>query len=206
MQRLPVVLAIDRAGLVGSDGETHNGVFDVGILRQIPGISIWCPSSYGELREMLKAALSCDGPVAVRYPKGCEGIYRDCCMAPIARLRSGNDLTLIGYGSMINELLTAADELEGRGIRTQVLKLSRIEAPDIDTLCTFLPETGKIVIAEECVETGSVGEYIAAHLQGRSVILVNLGRDGFVRQGSISQQKKRCGIDAEGIVKRATMG
>ena len=206
MQGLPAVLAVDRAGLVGSDGETHNGVFDVGILRQIPGMSVWCPSSFAELREMLKSALQTDGPSAVRYPKGSEGAYRDCHMEPIARLRSGDDLTLIGYGTMINELLAAADLMEDRGIRAQVLKLSRIEAPDLQTLRTFLPEGGRIIVAEECVETGSVGEYLAARLPGYTVIPVNLGRNGFVRQGSIQQQKERCGIDAAGIVKKATMG
>lgn len=205
LQNLPVVLAVDRAGLVGSDGETHNGVFDVGILRQIPGMSIWCPASYAELREMLQAALGAGGPAAVRYPKGCEGPYRECHLEPIVRLRSGSDLTLIGYGTMINEVLSAADLLEAQGIRTQVLKLSRIEAPDMDALRALLPPAGKIVVAEECVETGCVGEYIAAHLQERTVLLVNLGRNGFVRQGTVPQQKKRCGIDAEGIVKKATM-
>lgn len=206
MQRLPVVLAVDRAGLVGSDGETHNGVFDVGILRQIPGMTIWCPASYEELREMLKAALHTGGPAAVRYPKGCEGVYHDCHLEAISRLRQGSDLTLIGYGTMINELLCAADLLEDRGIQAQVLKLSRIEAPDMEALRSFLPERGKVIVAEECVETGSVGEYIAARLREHAVLLVNLGRDGFVLQGSVAQQKERCGIDAAGIVKKATMG
>ena len=205
MQKLSVVIAVDRAGLVGNDGETHNGVFDIGILRQVPGMAIWCPASYEELREMLKAAIETGGPAAVRYPKGVEGRYQDCHKEPIARLRSGSDITLIGYGTMINELLNAADLMEARGIHAQVLKFSRIEAPDINVLCSFLPDTGKVVIAEECVETGSVGEYIAAHLMNHHVLLINLGREGFVKQGSVTQQKKRCGIDAAGIVKRATM-
>ena len=168
-------------------------------------MTIWCPASFEELREMLKAAIETGGPAAVRYPKGVEGRYQDCHKEPIARLRSGCDITLIGYGTMINELLDAADLLEARGIHAQVLKFSRIEAPDINVLCSFLPDTGKVVIAEECVETGSVGEYIAAHLMNHHVLLINLGREGFVKQGSVTQQKNRCGIDAAGIVKRATM-
>ena len=203
MQKLPVVLAVDRAGLVGSDGETHNGVFDVSILSQIPGMEIWCPASFAELREMLNAALRSGVPSAVRYPKGCEGSYRDCRLEPIAQLRSGSDLTLIAYGTMINEALGAADLLESQGVHAQVLKLSRIEAPDIQTLTSFLLPSVRVVIAEECVESGSVGEYIAAHLSGHPVTLINLGREGFVRQGSIAQQKARCGIDAAGIAKRA---
>ena len=204
MQNLPVVLAVDRAGLVGSDGETHNGVFDVGFLRQVPGVKIWCPSSFAELRQMLPAALSADGPAAVRYPRGGEGAYRDCHMEPIAVLREGTDVSIIGYGILINELLAAADMLTERGIRAQVLKLSRIDEVDIGALKAALPpQCGSMIIVEDCVETGSLGEYIAANLHGCPVHQLNLGRDGFVRQGSVRQQWLSCGIDAESIAKKA---
>ena len=204
MQKLPVVLAVDRAGLVGSDGETHNGVFDVGFLRQVPGVKIWCPSSYAELRQMLSAALRSDGPAAVRYPRGGEGAYQDCHMEPIAVLRKGIDVSIIGYGILINELLSAADMLEESGIHAQVLKLSRIDAVDIDALKAAIPpQCGSVIIVEDCVETGSLGEYIAANLNGFPVRQLNLGRDGFVRQGSVRQQWRSCGIDAEGIANKA---
>ena len=205
MQRLPVVLAVDRSGMVGSDGETHNGVFDVGFLRQIPDMSIWCPASYAELRSMLRTALDSNAPAAVRYPKGGEGVYRECHMEPIARLKAGSDVTLIGYGILINELLKAADLLESQGISTQVLKLSRIDTLDMDQLKTMLQKSAKVIIAEDCVDTGSVGEYISANLVGYRIQRLNLGRDGFVRHGSIRQQWESCGIDAVRIAEKAAV-
>ncbi len=203
MQKLPVVLAVDRAGLVGSDGETHNGVFDVGFLRQVPGMAIWCPSSFAELRRMLPAALTANCPAAVRYPRGGEGEYRDCHLEAVAVLRQGKDVTLLGYGILINELLQAADILAGQGIQAQVLKLSRIDTVDVAGLAGSIPADSALIVAEDCVESGSVGEYIAAHLKTHRVRLLNLGRNGFVRQGSIRQQWESCGIDAASIAKKA---
>ena len=110
---LPVVLAVDRAGLVGEDGPTHHGVFDVGFLRQVPGMTILCPASHAELREMLRwAVLECGGPVAVRYPRGSEGIYQDSAFGGnpnnVCVHREGSDVTLITYGNLINNVLEAS--------------------------------------------------------------------------------------------------
>ena len=204
MQQLPVVFAVDRAGMVGSDGETHNGVFDVGFLRQIPGMEIWCPASFDELKHMLPAALDSNRPAAVRYPKGGEGIYTACHMEPVCALRRGKDVALIGYGILINELLRAADILAEKGIEAQVIKLSRIGTVDINLIRQHLPRSGKVLVAEECVEVGSVGEYIAAHLENRNVCLLNPGRNGFIPQGSIGEQWESCGINADSIAKRAS--
>ena len=203
MLRLPVVLAIDRAGLVGSDGETHNGVFDVGMLRQIPGIAIWCPSSHEELRQMLRAALAWNGPAAIRYPRGEEGEYREYHLEPITVLRQGEDVTLVGYGILINELISAAGLLERKGIHAQVIKLGRIDSVDMQVLERLLPDGNRVIVIEVCVETGSVGEHISAHFGAQRVRMLNLGKNGFVRQGSVRQQWKACGIDADAIADKA---
>ena len=203
MQKLPVVFAVDRAGLVGSDGETHNGVFDVGFLRQTPGMQIWCPASFAEFRLMLAEAFKADCPAAVRYPRGGEGAYKECHMEPVAVLRKGKDVSLLGYGILINELLSAADLLAEQGIQAQVLKLSRIDDIDATAIVSLLPKDVPVYIAEDCAEIGSVGEYLAAHLDGHSVRLLNLGRNGFVRQGSVHQQRESCGLDASSIAKEA---
>ncbi len=203
MLRLPVVLAIDRAGLVGSDGETHNGVFDVGMLRQIPGIAIWCPSSHEELRQMLRAALAWNGPAAIRYPRGEEGEYREYHLEPITVLRQGEDVTLVGYGILINELISAAGLLERKGIHAQVIKLGRIDSVDMQVLEPLLPDGKRVIVIEDCVETGSVGEHISAHFGAQRVRMLNLGKNGFVRQGSVRQQWKACGIDADAIADKA---
>ena len=105
MQKLPVVMAVDRAGLVGEDGETHHGVFDIGFLRQAPGMTILCPGSCTELSKMLAWAVrDCDGPVAVRYPRGGNGIYSSCHWEPgqeAVTHRSGRDAAIVTFGTMV---------------------------------------------------------------------------------------------------------
>lgn len=196
---LPVLFAVDRCGLVGADGETHNGVFDVGFLRQVPGMEIWCPASYGELREMLGEALRYDGPSAVRYPRGTEGAYREGGHDPVRTLREGRDLTIITYGTLINEVLTAVDTLEKEGIRAKVVKLGRIAPLAPEFLESLKEDTGGVLVAEECAGPGSIGEALAPYVISRPYRALNLG-DGIVRQGTVAQQRHRCGIDAEAIV------
>ena len=200
--RLPVLLAVDRAGLVGADGETHNGVFDVGFLRQVPGMQIWCPASYGELRDMLAEALKYDGPSAVRYPKGAEGAYTEGGAEPVRALRNGSDLTIVSYGTLINEVLSAAEALEKEGIFAKVVKLGRIAPLDWNALDDLIYDTGGILAVEECASAGCVGESLALHNPKRPLLTLNLG-DGIVRQGTVAQQRRKAGIDAAAIVRAA---
>ena len=207
---LHVVFAVDRAGLVGEDGETHHGVFDVAYLSSVPGMRILCPASFAELRSMLRhAVLELTGPVAVRYPRGGEGELRTMSGTEGASvIRKGSDLTLVAYGTMVNEVLTAARLLEERGISAQVVKLNSIRPLDLDTIALSLERTGgRMLVAEECVDTGCVGRQILSELavQGRPCarpVLANLG-DRFVQHGKISQLRALCGIDGQSLCKRA---
>ena len=109
LQQLHVVLAVDRAGLVGADGPTHHGCQDVGYLTQIPGMTVLCPACFEELRAMLRAAIHMDGPVAVRYPRGGESRRYPCWTGESASiLRQGTDVTLVSYGTLTDEILAAA--------------------------------------------------------------------------------------------------
>lgn len=197
--RLPVVLAVDRAGLVGADGETHNGVFDVGYLRQIPGLQIWSPASFEELRDMLPLALACGAPAAIRYPRGGEGSYRDGGAEPVRLLRRGAELTLVCYGMLVNEALAAAELLAGEGLEVGVLKLGQLAPLSWESLEQLTASTARLLVVEECVETGSVGEALASR-QWKPTRLLNLG-SGFQRQGTMAQQRRRAGIDAAGIAR-----
>ncbi len=199
---LPVLLGVDRAGLVGADGETHNGVFDVGFLRQVPGMRIWCPASFAELRDMLAEALKYDGPGAIRYPRGGEGTYREGGTDPVRALREGRDVALIGYGIMINEVLAAADLLAEQGISARVVKLGTIAPLSFRALDSLTYDTRAVVVAEDCAGPGSVGETLCAHIRKLPVRALNLG-SGIVRQGTVAQQRRRCGIDAESIARAA---
>ena len=209
LQNLHVVLAVDRAGLVGEDGETHQGIFDVGYLATVPGLTVLCPASFAELRAMLRhAVLTVRGSVAVRYPRGGEGAYRAMSgVEGTAVLRGGSDLTLIAYGTMINEVLAAAELLEEQGVSARVLKLHSIRPLDMGPIVQAAAETGRILVAEECAASGCVGERIAAALlergsAPRAFALVNLG-DRFVPQGTVPQLRKLCGIDGQSICRRA---
>ena len=209
IQGLHVVLCVDRAGLSGEDGETHHGVFDVNYLASVPGMKIYCPASFEELRAMLRYAVEkARGPVAVRYPKGGEGEFAALCgIEGASVIRPGGDVTIAAYGTMINEALAAARLLEGNGISAQVLKLNSIAPLDVDAVAACAKRTGALVVAEECVDAGCVGRRIAAELTLRGVggvrmALVNLG-DRFVQHGTVAELRSLCGIDGASICKKA---
>ena len=203
-----VVLGVDRAGLVGADGETHHGAFDVGFLATVPGMTVFCPASFAELRSMLRRAVFGEtGPVAVRYPRGDEGDYRDDAGCGAAVLREGGDITVVAYGTMINEALTAADVLAEKGISAEVIKLGCIQPLDSTAVERSLEKTHRLLVAEECAAPGCVGQRLAAHVLERgikvgSVSLLNLG-ERFVPHGSVPQLRRELGIDADGITAKA---
>ncbi len=209
IQNLHVVFGVDRAGLSGEDGETHHGVFDIAYLSSVPGMKIYCPASFEELRAMLRYAVEkVRGPVAVRYPRGGEGEFRALCgIEGASVIRPGTDVTIAAYGTMANEALEAARLLEEKGRSAQVVKLNSISPLDVDTVATCAKKTGRLVVAEECVDAGCVGRRLAAELALRGVAglklaLVNLG-DRFVRQGTVAELRALCGIDGASIARRA---
>jgi 1-deoxy-D-xylulose-5-phosphate synthase len=199
-----VVLAVDRAGLVGDDGETHHGVFDVAYLTSIPNMTVLCPASFAELRDMLEYAVeTMNSPVAVRYPRGTEGEYTAGGTRSSAIIREGSDYTIVTYGSMINVALGAAKELCTKGISIEIIKLGAIKPIDFENIDRSVAKTGRLLVLEECVMSGCVGEKITAHLaekriETHSVILKNLG-DNFVTHGTVSQLRELCGIDDKSV-------
>ena len=209
IQNLHVVFGVDRAGLVGEDGETHHGVFDVAYLNSVPGMKILCPANYAELKAMLRhGILELDGPVAIRYPRGGEGGYRELGgVSGSTVVRGGTDLTIVTYGMMVNEALKAADLLGQQGKSVQVLKLNSIAPLDVEGILVCAKQTGALLVAEECVDAGCVGRRIASELAMAGagdvrIKLVNLG-DRFIPQGSVAQLRTLCGIDGESLCRTA---
>lgn len=201
---LHVVLAVDRAGLVGADGETHHGCFDPNYLSQVPGMTVLCPASFEELRQMLrKAVFEIEGPVAIRYPRGGEESYRGCCCDEgMTYLRRGKDCTIVSYGTLINQAMDAAQVLEKKGIEASVVKINRI-APLSKEDVMALQGAETLLVLEDCVEAGCVGQRLgAAMLQAgiapRRLILKNSG-NGFVPQGSVLQLYRALGLDGESV-------
>ena len=208
IDRLHVVLAVDRAGLVGEDGETHHGVFDVAYLDSIPGITVYAPANFAELDRMLEEAVcKRSGPVAVRYPRGNQGKFReDSGQDPVVVLRPGQDITLAGYGAEINELLEAAELLAARGIQAEVIKWNIITPLETEVLVQSVRQTGHLLVAEECAEQGCVGVRALAALENAGVLartgLVNCGR-GYVTHGKVELLKESLDLDGDSLFRRA---
>jgi len=204
LEGLHVVLAVDRAGLVGADGETHHGCFDALYLSQIPGFTVLCPASFAELRSMLRQALfALDGPVAVRYPRGGEGRFRDDTSdRPLACLREGTDVTLLSYGVLVNHLLEAAELLAAEGIQARILKLNRIAPLDGDLLAPWFQGGETLLVLEDVFSQGCVGQRAAAILAeaGRApgkLILRNLKT--FVPEGTVAELEHSARLDGPGV-------
>ena len=209
LQKLHVVLGVDRAGIVGRDGETHNGVFDVNYLTSVPNMAIFCPSSFAELRDMLHLAVEkVRGPVAVRYPRGGEGIYRaTTAKEPVAVLREGRDICIVSYGIMINQCLKATKLLEKRGHSVKLIKLNLINPLDCEHLAALAAECGRILVVEDECNAGCVGERLLCAAEKCGVLferakLLNLG-SGIVTHGSPERLYSVLGLDAESIANTA---
>lgn len=201
ISQLHVILAVDRAGLVGEDGETHHGMFDVGYLRQIPGMKIFCPASFLELQEDLQTAIySCAGPVAIRYPRGREGAYRTSAATSV--IRAGNDCTLVCYGTLVNAVLRAAEDLHAYGISAEIIKLRSIAPLKMELIAQSAQKTGYLFVFEETSDRGCLADEIFSSLaqQGSAAVCRkrNLG-GGFVQHGSTAQLLAQAGLDASSI-------
>lgn len=208
LQNLHVVLAVDRAGLVGDDGETHQGMFDIAYLSSIPNMTVLAPASFAELREMLEyAVFALPGPAAVRYPRGGEDGYRGSAgKAGAAVLEPGRDLTLVTCGSMTGEALRSAALLREKGISPEVVKLNTVHPVQAELVAESVKKTRRLLVAEDCAASGCLGEQLCAALVQRGqaperTALCNLGR-GFVPHGTVAQLRALRGIDAASLAKR----
>ncbi len=200
--KLPVIFAVDRAGLVGEDGETHHGVFDVGFLRQIPGMRVLCPSSCEELRQMLRWAVKeRPGPVAIRYPRGGDCGYSGCDWHgqenTVVCHRKGADVTIITYGTLLRNALEAAALLSDKGVEATVLRL--LSVSDLQQLHGDMAESKNVYVVEEVCAGSGIREALALELgDGFRVTGVDLGRN-FVTHGSISDLHRKYGLDAQSV-------
>ena len=207
MLKLHVVLAIDRAGLVGDDGETHHGVFDVGFLGQVPGMTVLAPCCTEELKEMLRwAVLECSGPVAVRYPRGGDGPVTGSSWDPDSGViphRHGADGAIITYGSLINQALGAADILAQQGLSVSVIRLTKLNPISARGLEAALAGQKVVLIAEEAI--GGLGADLSCMihqiLPDSSTAVIDLGRE-YVTHGTVAKLYEKHSLDAAGIADR----
>ena len=204
---LHVVFAIDRAGLVGDDGATHHGVFDVGFLRQIPGMTVLCPGSIAEQQDMLRWAVNvCKGPVAVRYPRGGDGKFTNShwdSTSEVTSHRQGGKVALVTYGNLLDNVLEAADKLKEQAIEVGVIRLMRVHPLPVRALEAALAGYENAVVVEETCTGSGIYEAMCGVMQkinpGCRVYEKNLGNQ-FVSHGNVSELRRKHGLDADSIV------
>lgn len=212
MLGLHVIFAIDRAGLVGEDGETHHGLYDLGILRQAPGMKILCPASCMELSQMMEWAVhKCNGPVAIRYPRGGDRSIKDSAWVDemaidggLARYGDGDELTIICYGTLTEEALKAMNYMQTRGISARVLRLLTVSPLPTELVIEQLSQNKLVYIMEEACGSG-IRQEIAWHIHQKLPECVVDGIDlgcRFITHGSVSELYHHYGIDGLTVADR----
>ncbi|MDD6194697.1 MAG: 1-deoxy-D-xylulose-5-phosphate synthase [Lachnospiraceae bacterium] len=207
MQNLPVVFAIDRAGLVGSDGETHQGVFDISYLTGMPNMTVMAPKNKWELSDMLKFAISHDGPIALRYPRGEAYVGLEEYRAPIVlgkceEVYAGTKVLLFALGSMVDTAVQVRDLLHSHGIDAGLVNARFAKPFDEEYLKQVMDGYDVIVPMEENVAAGGMGEHVSCFLRKegyQGTILPVAIPDRFVEQGNVDTLKEMLGIDASSI-------
>jgi len=212
LQELPVVIAVDRAGLVGEDGPTHHGVFDISLLRAIPGLVIMQPKDGRELPMLLTTALSHSGPVVIRYPRGETGlIHIDKAFSPVPVgesevIRDGRDGVIWAIGDMVGVAEAAADLLKSRGREFGVVNARFIKPLDQARLLAAAQAGKKIVTLSEDALAGGFGSAVWECLDeaGKGdALLVRIGiPDKFIPHGSIRRLREDCGLTPEAVAKK----
>lgn len=203
---LPVIIAIDRAGMVGSDGDTHQGLFDMSFLSSIPNFTIMAPKNFEEQGLMLDFAVSFNGPIALRYPRGGESKIEFPPSKKIEWGKSelitkGDDITIIAIGKMVSRALLVASLLKENNINAEVINARFLKPFDTKTLITSSIKTKKVVTIEDGILRGGLSTTVILSLKdNRDVKIISFGyNDEFVPSGSVDELEKRYGLDAESI-------
>lgn len=209
LQKLKVVFAVDRAGIVGEDGETHQGIFDAAFLNSVPGITVFSPCTGAELTNFLEAAVyEYDGPCAVRYPRGCEMALPDDFTPTFGNFdlygEGCADILIVTYGRLFTYAVQAAGALREKGLAVSVLKINRIKP--IDPACYDVASYfKKVLFFEEGILSGGIGEHfgISLYATGFQGKFRAFGIDDcFVQQGRVDQLLALLGLDTAGIIKK----
>lgn len=200
LQKLPVTFAIDRAGIVGADGETHHGIFDLSYLLPLPNMTVLAPCDAHQLEDMLEYAISKDAPFAIRYPRGSADMTRHIEGSFELKnnvISEGKDVNIIAVGTMLNKAIKASEILKEQGIDAKVCSASVLKPFDDN----IINSSDKLIVTlEDNLIRGGFGEYIAANYTNR---VVNLGwPDKFIEHGDCEYLYKKYGLDAESIAER----
>lgn len=213
LQRLPVVFAIDRAGLVGEDGPTHHGVFDISFMRHVPGLVVACPKDTMELGDLLATALRHDGPMAIRYPRGGGPVphepkpFRTLGIGQGELIVAGEDAVVIAVGETVSPALAAASILDGEGISLEVINARFVKPLDEELITGVLRRGLPVIVAEENSVVGGFGSAVVELASSRGLPAGRVRRlgipDAFIEHDSIKALRERLGFTASGIAAEA---
>jgi 1-deoxy-D-xylulose-5-phosphate synthase len=213
LQKLPVTLAIDRGGLVGDDGPTHHGVFDMSYLRHLPGMTVMAPKDENELQHMLFTAIRSDRPISLRYPRGAgHGVTMDHDLSCLEIgsgeiLAEGEDLTILAIGSTVYPTLEAERTLAAEGIQATVINARFVKPLDADLIISAASRTGNLMTVEENALQGGFGSAVLELLEERGISGIRTRRigipDRFIEHGSQAQLRSDLGLDSAGIAEAA---
>jgi 1-deoxy-D-xylulose-5-phosphate synthase len=210
LQKLPVVFALDRAGLVGDDGPTHHGVFDLSYTRLMPHFTVMAPKDENELQHMLKTALNLPGPSVIRYPRGAGwGVPLDTAfhLLPLAKgevLREGTDFTFVAIGHPVQACLEAAETLAAQGVSAGVVNARYAKPIDKAWLLSLAQKSPRFVTVEENTVVGGFGSAVRELLEGESVDVRTIGlADQYVEHGTQPKLREKAGLSADRIAERA---
>ncbi|HEX9021762.1 MAG TPA: 1-deoxy-D-xylulose-5-phosphate synthase [Nitrospirota bacterium] len=209
LQNLPVTLALDRAGLVGEDGPTHHGVFDIAYLRHVPNIVVMAPKDENEFQHMIKTAVERQGPTAVRYPRGTgcgvpmDQELRTLEIGKAELVREGTDVAIIALGNMVCPSMEAARRLAGDGISAAVVNARFVKPLDAEMILSLARKTGRVATVEEHALLGGFGSAVLECLDQNSIVGVKTLRiglpDAYIEHGSQKTLRQKYGLDADGI-------
>ena len=208
IQNLPVVMCVDRAGIVGNDGETHQGIFDMAFFSLIPNITIMAPKNFEELEKMLEFALNLNSPVVIRYPRGGEGEikFEKCENIELGKsevLKDGNDLTIVAIGKMVERAMEVSNLLKEQNVDCEVINARFLKPLDYNTIEKSIRKTRNVITIEDGILRGGLATSVAELINEcriEDVFVKGYGyEDTFVSHGSVSELEKLNGLDAENI-------
>lgn len=214
MQELPVVIGIDRAGIVGNDGETHQGIFDLSFLSIVPNLTILAPKDFKEFEKMLEFSINYSKPIAIRYPRGGEGKYKfekyeDIELGKAEIIKEGKDITVLAIGKMVSRAMEAVEELENKEIDVEVINARFLNPLDKEKILESINKTKNVIIIEDNVIEGGLGTKIEELIVEEDIKEVKCVKIAypvdFIKQGSVDEIEKRYGLDKKSIAKKIEM-
>jgi 1-deoxy-D-xylulose-5-phosphate synthase len=209
IQKLPVIICVDRAGVVGQDGETHQGIFDLSYLSTIPNINILAPKDFAELEKMLKFAVGLNEPAVIRYPRGGEADIKfnqnnEISLGKAEIIEEGKDVTIVAIGKMVARAAEVSALLKGKNINSEIINVRFLNPLDKDTIINSARKTGNIITIEDNLIDVGLGTAVLKCINEsdlQNIKIMNFGyKSTFVEHGKVDELEERYGLNAESIV------